>query len=701
MSTKTSTQTYLLEIGTEEMPSAPLIHAEKELGDLMDAALTKAGLSHGSVQTYSTPRRLAVVVADVAEATQEIHEQLRGPAKNIAFKEDGSPAPAALGFAKKCGVEPTALELKQDADGKEYVYATRFEPARLAAELLGELSHDIIASLTWPNYRSQRWGFEHESFVRPIRWICALFGDKPIEVRYADVISSNTTQGHRVLAPGAHTVPSADAYVDTCHAAYVFFAPERRETILKGVDKITQSLGEVSVDMPAGTFSEVVNLVEYPTVLKADFDEEFLSVPQEIICDSMLSNQRYFPVLTQDGKLTRHFILVSNSSPANNERVIDGNERVVRARLDDAKFFYEEDLKHPLEYYVDQLADVVFQEKLGTVYQKTQRMVTIAAAFMQQATADEAMIELAKRAAFLAKADLVTQAVIEFTKQQGVMGGYYAAAAGEDPQVCTAIKEHYMPRFAGDDVPTGIVGKAVALADKLDTVCGMFVIGEPPTGSSDPFAVRRSALGVIAILRTVPQVALKPLIAACLEAYAAQGLQFRVDEVEHAIEDFFVGRLVHLAKEEHIKPDTTQAIASIGVIDPQEFLDRAHALDDARDNAREVFDDLASAYARAAHISDESLGTTIDEQLLVSASQALLEACTQGEICVDKALAAKDYKGAYAALASLKEPIDIFFDEVLVMDDNEKVRVNNLRLLNRFVATFAHVANISALSKAK
>ena len=431
------------------------------------------------------------------------------------------------------------------------------------------------------------------------------------------------------------------------------------------------------------------------------FDEEFLAVPHEIIVEAMLKHQRYFPIYAADGSLTREFVIVSNANPAVNDTVRSGNERVVRPRLDDAKFFYDEDLKVGLDAFRERLSQVVFQKKLGTVLQKSERMEVLANKVALDATGDGSVAREAARAAHLAKADLVSQAVVEFTSQQGVMGGYYAAAQGESPLVATAIAQHYRPRFAGDVLPDTVVGKAVAIAAKLDTICGMFAIDEPPTGSADPFAVRRSAIGVIAMLRELPGVSLTPLIELALSSLADQGIEFDLAEVASKVSAFFAGRLVAIARDEGVAPDTIEAVSAVGVIDPVEFLSRAHALEDARDGAPELFDDLATAYARAAHLADASLGCEVDETLLGDAERSLLAACERGAQNVEKALTSGDYAGATAALADLREPIDRFFDDVLVMDEDTRVRENRLRLLNRFAAVFGGVADIGALSRKK
>lgn len=695
------TKDFLLEVGCEEMPSAPLASAQAQLARLSASALTDAGLAHGAIECHSTPRRLSVLVHDVAMATEEVHEVRRGPATGIAFDAEGRPTKAAQGFARKMGLGAEQLVVRGDGDGKDYVFAETSIPSRPAQPILSAAAKRLIASLEWPNYRSQRWGSEHATFVRPVRWICALLGDEVIPVSFADVTSSNATRGHRVLGAGEHAIANPSAYRETLRSAGVMLEDERREAILAGVARIEEERGGARVDTPRRVLDEVVNLCEWPTLLVGRFDEEFLAVPHEIICESMLSNQRYFPIYDASGALTREFVVVSNADPAVSPTVVAGNERVVRARLDDAKFFYDEDLKVPLDDFVERLDRVTFQERLGTMRQKVERMESLSAEVARGAGQGDEVARLARRAAHLAKADLVSQAVVEFTNQQGVMGGYYAKAAGEPAEVASAIREHYRPRFAGDALPEGVVGKAVAIADKLDTICGMFAIDEPPTGSSDPFAQRRAAIGIIAMARAMPTLSLRPLIGAALDAYARQGLAFDAGDVAEKVALFFAGRLATIARDDGVSPDTIEAVSSVGVIDPDEFLHRAHALDGARADAPEVFDDLATAYARAAHLGDARLGTTVDEALMGQAERELLHACERGAGNVEKSLSMRDFDGACRALAELKEPIDHFFDDVLVMDEDTVLRENRLRLLNKFASVFSGVADIGALSRRK
>ena len=693
------TRDFLLEIGCEEMPSAPLMKAQDQLGKIVEKGLAEAGLAHGSLRTLSTPRRLAVIVSDCATATEEIHEVVRGPKAQIAFDAEGAPTRAAEGFARKNKTTADALVRRVAEDGNEYVFAEREIPSVPAFQLLSELCEKTIASIQWPNYRSQRWGSEHQTFVRPIRWICALLGSEVIPVSYADVTSSNTTRGHRVLGKGEHVVADPASYEKVLEDAFVLGEQRRAQKIRELIEEVERERGGVHVDTPKGTFDEVVNLCEWPTVVVGTFDEEFLAVPHEIIVEAMLKHQRYFPIYAADGSLTREFIIVSNADPKVNDTVRAGNERVVRPRLDDAKFFYDEDLKVGLDAFRERLAQVVFQKKLGTVLQKSERMEAIAEAVAAAATDDAQVIADAKRAAHLAKADLVSQAVVEFTSQQGVMGGYYAAAQGENERVAQAISEHYRPRFAGDETPAGVVGKAVAIADKLDTICGMFAIDEPPTGSADPFAVRRSAIGVIAMLREMGNVELDGLIDVALANYAQQGIDFDLQAVGEKVRSYFVGRLAAIARDEKADPDTIQAVVDTGICDPVSFLGRVFALDKARKESREVFEDLATAYARASHLADAALGVDVDLDILGEAELALFKAVDTRSQKVEDAIVSGDLDAAIAQLAKLREPIDRFFDDVLVMDEDLSVRNNRLRLLNKFEQAFAGIANIGALAK--
>ncbi|WP_288285275.1 glycine--tRNA ligase subunit beta [uncultured Senegalimassilia sp.] len=690
--------TLAFEIGVEEIPAFDLDSANKQLEKMVPAAFTDARIPFDSVEIHSSPRRLIVMAYGVADATEALVEEYKGPAAKIAFDADGNPTKAAIGFARGKGLTPENLE-RREVKGVEYVFATKNIPATPVADLLPDILAGFITAIKWP--RSQRWAAYSEYFVRPVRWIVAMLDDVVLPVSFAGATSGNVTFGHRVLAPGAHTVDTAANLLDVVRAAYVIPTQSERERIIcEGVAAIEAETG-FTAELPAKTLLEVVNLSEYPQPLVSTFDEEFLQVPEEIIVDAMLMHQRYFPLYDADHKLTNRFIIVSNGNPECAATIIDGNERVVRARLDDAKFFYEEDLKHPLEFYVNKLDKVVFQESLGTVKQKAERLVKLAGALAADAQLSEADAADLVRAAQLCKADLVTNAVIEFTSVQGVMGSYYAAASGETPQVAQAIGQHYQPRFAGDELPETTVGKLVALADKLDTICGLFSVGQGPTGSSDPFALRRSAIGIVNMLEAGVNISLAAAIDCSLAAFAEQGVQFDAAAVRAEVVDFFVTRTKVMLRDAGVEADTIDAVLAAGVEEPAVIGQRAYALEDARANDAETFDNLATAYARANNLRKPELGSAVDEGLLTEPERPLAAAVAQAEGTVAAALEADSFAAALSELAALRAPIDGFFADVMVMDEDPALRDNRLRLLNRFVAVFANVADFGKMAKSK
>lgn len=689
-------RTLAFEIGTEEIPAFDLAGAVKQLTTMVPSLLDDAAIPHGAVKIFSSPRRLIVIAEEIPEATEEKNEVFKGPSAKIAFDAEGNPTKAAQGFARGKGVDPSSLVVE---DG--YVYARTHTPSVNVASLLSSVLNKIIHGLSWP--RSQRWGVQSEYFTRPVRWIVALFGNEVIDFTFAGLVAGRTTYGHRFLAPGPFEVADADSLVDVVRSASVIPSEAEREQVIReGVAKAEAETGFTAVLHPK-TLVEVINLAEYPTVLVGTFDEEFLKVPEEIIVDAMLVHQRYFPLYDKDGKLTNRFIVVSNGDPACAETIVDGNERVVRARLYDAKFFYDEDLKQPLESYVDHLGEVVFQEKLGTMLDKTNRIQRLADHLAEDAGLAGQDLSDVERAARLCKADLVTSAVVEFTSVQGVMGSYYAAASGETAQVAQAIEQHYRPRFAGDEAPDTVVGKIVAIADKLDTVCGLFAVGQGPTGSSDPFALRRSAIGIVAMLsgKDAVEVSLVAAIDAALASYAQQGIEFDSDAARRDVIEFFITRTKVMMRDAGNSIDAIDAVLSAGVQEPVELINRVSALEAARSEQPEVFEDLATAYARANNLCDSKLGTEVNEGLLSEVEQALVCAVGQAESNVASALENNNYAAALSELAALRKPIDLFFENTMVMDEDQTLRENRLRLLNSFVAVFANVADFALLSKVK
>ncbi len=688
-------RTLAFEIGTEEIPAFDLKRATEQLAELVPASLDAVRIPHGDVAIYTSPRRLIAIVADVAAETEALEEVFRGPAAKIAFDEAGNPTKAAIGFARGKGLDVDALE-RRDENGTEYVYAVRSVPAQHVAALLPEVLRGIIDGISWP--KSCRWGTTREMFSRPVRWLVALLGDEVIPVEYAGLTAGNTTRGHRFLAPGPHAVPCADDLVSVVEGAYVVPTQAAREARIRAGVAAAEAATGYTAELPPKTLTEVINLSEYPTVMVGTFDEEFLKVPEEIIVDAMLMHQRYFP-LYDGGKLTNKFIIVSNGDPAHEATIVDGNERVVAARLYDAKFFYEEDLKQPLEAYVSRLDEVVFQETLGTMRDKTERVVKLSARLVAQAgLAPEEMRDIA-RAAYLAKADLVTGAVIEFTSVQGVMGSYYATAAGEPERVARAIAEHYRPRFSGDAIPTDVVGQVVALADKLDTICGLFAVGQSPTGSSDPFALRRAALGVLAILETGIGINLVEAIDGALIIYREAGLEFDNAAVRQEIIDFFITREKVALRDAGVKADTIDAVLACGIGEPMVLAARARALEAARTEQPDTFADLAIAFARANNLREQKLGCGYKVADLSEVECALSEAIVVAEEAVATALREDRFADALTALAALRAPVDRFFETTMVMDEDVAVRETRLKLLNRFANVFAHVADFGQMAK--
>lgn len=689
-------KTLAFEIGTEELPAFDLHAATLKLGGLMEEALSGARISFEEVSVFTTPRRLITIVSGLPESTEESVEEFRGPSVKIAFDDEGNPTKAALGFARGKGVDASALE-RRDENGTEYVWSVKRTPAQATADLLPAILTGLITAIPWP--KTQRWGSRHEQFSRPVRWLLALLDDEVVPVEFAGLASGRITRGHRFLAPGPHEVANAADLIGILRGAKVVPSEEEREASIRaqvaGIEKKTGLVAE----LPAKTMEEVVNLTEFPTVMVGAFDELFLAVPKEITVDAMLMHQRYFPLFNADGTLSNKFLITSNGDPAFEANIVDGNQRVVAARLYDAKFFYDEDLRRPLEDYVERLDTVVFQEQLGTVRAKTARVEKLAehlsadAALCAQDAAD------AVRAAHLCKADLVTGAVVEFTSVQGIMGSYYAAAAGETDQVARAIADHYRPRFAGDELPASTVGKVVAMADKLDTICGLFAVDQGPTGSSDPFALRRAALGIIAILENGLPVSLMGAIDRALDSYEAEGLSFDRAAVRAAVIEFFVTRTRVMLRDSGCESDAIDAVLAAGVAEPAEILRRVRSLEDARNNAPDTFNDLATAYARANNLRDASLGTEVDEGLINEVEHALFCAVVQAEGRVARALEADDYQAALSELAGLRKPVDMFFERIMVMDEDQKLRENRLRLLNRFVGVFQGVADFGKMAR--
>lgn len=681
------------EIGTEELPSGAVYSAIEQLQTAVPKALDDARLGYENVAVLASPRRIAVLVSQLSEQQSDSMTEAKGPSAQVAFDSEGNPTQAAIGFARGRGVDVSDLEVR-DEQGGSYVYAKVHAVGVPTEEVLPELLSRVTENLDWA--KSQRWGRGSARFPRPVRWLLCLFGTEVVPVRFAELEAGRTTRGHRFLKPEPVSVSAAWEYPQALEDAYVLVDHETRARVLReGIAREAGNLGLQPI-VPDKTFAEVVNLVEWPTVAVGTFDVQFLEVPREMLAHAMGSHQRYFPLERADGTLDNRFVVAHNGAPGQTGAIVRGHERVIRARLADAAFFYREDLALTLEQWAAKLDSVVFQERLGTVADKVARVEHLCArlAEMFGAPSDEAAF--AVRAAHLAKADLVTNCVVEFTDLQGTMGRYYALAAGEEPGVAVAIEEHYRPRFAGDEPPSTMAGTIVSIADKADTICGIFAAGLAPKGTSDPFALRRSAIGILQMALAGAPVKLDSMIGEAL-TQLARNAQFDSEATGAAVKEFFVGRLENILRDRGHAYDTVEAVLAVTADDPADALARCEALTAFR-AASDAMEDLSVAYTRAKNLSQPDLGTTVDRTLMGPEETALADALDAGESTAGDLMAERAYSAVLQSLAGLRGPVDAFFEGVLVMDQDLALRENRLRLLNRFSALFGGFADFSRLS---
>ena len=680
-------KTLLLEIGTEEIPAHVMPGILSQLKE--NAAKTFDGLriEYKSIKTLGTPRRSALLVEGLAEQQADLSKENRGPAVNIAFDADGKPTKAAQGFARGQGVKPEELVTK---DG--YVYAMVHEKGGKTADLLGEALKGLIDGLTFPN--NMHWANLDYKFIRPLRWLVALYGQDVIDLEVANVKSGRTSRGHRFLSDGDFEIDSADNYVEACRKAYVIVDQnERCEMIRQQIAEVAAANGgqaEVDEDL----LEEVLYLVEYPTALCGRFDEKYLKLPAEAVITPMRDHQRYFPVL-KDGRLLPLFITIRNGGREYLETVQHGNERVLRARLEDAQFFFDEDRKKTLEEHGEKLKTVVFQDGLGTIYDKALRLEALAGYIADAIGASEQDKRDAVRAAKLAKADLVTGMVTEFTELQGVMGREYALLDGESKAVAQAIDEHYMPRFAGDSQPASAAGRIVSLADKIDTIVGTFSRGLIPTGSQDPFALRRQALGIVNMLKEAQyHISLSQLVAKAMEL-----LKIPADKhakLQNDVADFMKLRLKNVLADAGIRYDVVDAVF-VTIDDIYGVFLRAQAVNEA---AQQDMETTIQAFVRTGNIARkaEDVAAVVDAGIFVDkVENDLYAAYKKAAAETEKQIAAQDYAGAISTLKTLAAPIDAFFDGVMVMDKDEKVKANRLGLLKLVDNLICQIADFSKI----
>ena len=693
---KPSAHELLFEIGVEEMPSTPLNAAIAQMRQQAEAALTAARLEYESVTVYATPRRLSLLVKSLLDCQADATVTFRGPAAAVAYDDEGKPTKALEGFLRSKGLTLEQAEVREEG-GTDYVCATVEQAGEPAVELLPRLLTDLINGLDWK--RSQRWGSGDERFVRPVRWLLALYGTTAIPVEFGALQSGTTTMPHRFMGHGPVAIATPNEYKNVLRGNRVIVDQDQRRTmIVEGVRAAAEPYGEAQI--PEAVLDEVVNLVEYPTVLVGTFDESFLRVPREILEDAMSTHQRYFAIEcpandeSSEARLDHHFIVVSNGDPAYNSQIIAGHERVLRARLADAAFFYDEDCKVGLNAWAKKLSGLNFQDKLGTMADKTARIVKLSKQMADAWDLDEAERSTAVRAAELAKADLTSSAVIEFTDLQGVMGGHYARAQHESEAVAIAITDHYAPRFSGDALPRTQAAAVVAVADKADTIAGIFAAGKAPKGSSDPFGLRRAAIGILQIGLRQPALDTDALMEAALSGY--EGLDFDHSAITEALAAFFRSRLETILRDEGFSSQTVTAVLARSAARPADARARCEAL--ARFvEAGSDYEDLSTAFTRAKNLSDSSVGRDVDPQLLTDPEHPFAAALKELAPEARALMADGDYDRFLALLATMREPVDTFFEQVMVMDEDPALRHNRLALLNNFIALVEQFADFRAL----
>lgn len=680
-----------LEIGTEEIPAGFLPKAMADLELLIRKELEQARLEFGEVTTLATPRRLALAVTGLPAVQPDAESTALGPARNIAFDAASNPTKAAEGFARGQGVPVSALTLVSTDKG-DYVAAVKKESGRPTPDLLAELLPRLISAI--PFRKSMRWADLDVRFARPIHWIVALFDGVVVPCSFGDVQSGNVSRGHRFMANVTFPVRDFAHYREECERHFVIPDPERRKEIIRReIHRVAKAAGGHLLP-DEELLDEVTFLVEYPSVVKGGFSTVFLDVPKEVLITSMRSHQRYFSIVDEAGRLMPGFITINNTLTDDPDVVVKGNERVLRARLSDARFFFEEDRKVRLEERVEALKSVVYQQKLGTSYEKMERFKALAVGLAGRL--NPAVSEKVGRAAFLCKADLVTGMVGEFPEVQGIMGREYALFQGEDAEVAAAIAEHYLPTQAGGELPASDIGAFVSIADKLDTICGCFGVGLVPTGSADPYALRRSALGIInIILDREYRISLSALVDDAL-ALLAPKLTRPSGEVRVDVLEFFRGRFVNLMADRS-SADVVEAVLAVGMDDIVDCAAKIAAL--AEFKGRPDFEPLAVAFKRVCNIVKEPVAASVDPaHFQDEAERDLFAAFGNVSRTVAERVEDRDYLAALSEIATLRASVDQFFERVMVMAEEPGVRTNRLALLQEIKGLFRDIADFAKIA---
>ena len=684
----------LFEIGTEEIPAGFLMPALAEMKNIMARKLNELALPHGEITTVGTPRRLTICIADLAEQQPDRDEEVLGPPKKAAYDKDGNPTKAAIGFANSRNASIEDIKVVTTDKGEYLMLACHYK-GEATTGLLATLLPELINELPFP--KSMRWGSGRTAFVRPIQWILALYNGAVIPCNADDIKSGDTTRGHRFMAPATFKVSNFSQYKEDLRKAHVLVDPEeRRQAVRTTVTEAAKNAGG-SVIADEELIETVTHLVEMPHGICGTFEERFLALPQEVLITSMREHQKYFAIADEKGALRPHFIAVNNTATKDAKLAADGHQRVLRARLEDALFFFKEDRQRPLATRVDDLSGVIFQAKLGTLKEKTTR-VTKLAGFLASQLAPEQQ-QLCERAAHLSKADLLTAMVTEFTSLQGVIGRHYATIDNEDPIVAQAIVEHYMPVRAGSELPESAVGAIVGLADRIDTITGCFGIGQTPSGTADPFGLRRQALGLLHIIEKKGfVVSLTAMTDKAIDLYEGHLTVDRETTRANAV-NFIKGRFVNDLVGRGISGAAVEAATSAHFDDPADSRARIDAL--LAISGQEAFSLLAGSFKRVNNIIKENRDTEIRENLLTEAAEKELYATLSTiRTATVPLLADKRYNETLVEILKMKNAVDRFFDDVMVMAEDEDVRRNRLALLTAIAELFLSIGDFSKMYSA-
>jgi glycyl-tRNA synthetase beta chain len=687
---------FLLEIGTEEIPAKFSPGAMTQLKEQALKKFTELRLTFTEIKTYVTPRRFALIITGLEEKQKDLSQEVKGPAVKAAYDKNGDPTKAAQGFARAQGVAVDDL-IKKEINKVPYVFARKLEAGLKTKDLLPQLALDLINALHFP--KPMRWGDHDFHFARPIRWIVSLYGDEVIPFELVGLKSGRISYGHRTLAAEPVILDRSSDYREALRKAYVLVEPaERRAEIQAQIKILAKKVGGV-VSEDDELLNEVVHLIEYPTALLGEVAPEYMDLPEAVITTPMREHQRYFPVRSANGKLLPYFIAVRNGDAFAIDKVKAGNEKVLKARLADAAFYYKEDQKVPLAELVPELEKVVYHEKLGTVKQRVERLRRLAQFITDKLEFEDAQKELIDRTAFLAKADLVTLMVYDFPELQGIIGADYARAGGEKPEVCQGILEHYQPRFAGDALPMSDAGRVVSIADKLDAIVGAFSIGIQPTGSQDPYALRRQAQGVVGILLDAKwNLSLSELLQEAYRAYQAQGTSLLPSEdIFPLLQDFFQQRVRFVLQEQGLRYDTVIAAIAAGSDQFYRTACRAWVLAEKREE--ESFVLYTQAYTRCLNLTKKEPTQTLDRSLLVDETEiALANEISLRRKGFEQAILNDNFTEAYQIAGGLVPLIEALFQAVMIMVEDADLRTARLALLSQCVEMLGCLGDLSVLA---